>query len=101
MEGPLGPATYKGPQWVGEISDVFMETWVQDVDGTAVRQGNREDLLQAGQLQLSFGDILPPGYPRTITLGLDEFHALLEEEIQELAAHRCREMVGKWLKTYG
>ena len=68
MEGQLGPATYKGLQWVGKISEVFMEIWVKDGDGRAVRQGNREDLLQVGQFQLSFGNILPPGYPQTITL---------------------------------
>jgi len=101
MEGQLGPATYKGHKWVGKISEVFMETWVQDAGGRAVRQGNREDLLQAGQLQLSFGDVLPPGYPQTITLDLDEFHNGLKEEIQELAAHRCREMVSEWVKRMG
>lgn len=101
MEGQLGPATYKGLRWVGKISEVFMETWVQDADGRAVRQGNREDLLQAGQLQLSFGDILPPGYPQTITLELDKFHDELQEGIQKLAAHRCREMVKEWVKRMG
>ncbi|KAE8446627.1 hypothetical protein EG329_011820 [Mollisiaceae sp. DMI_Dod_QoI] len=101
MEGQLGPATYKGYKWVGKISEVFMEIWVQDASGKAVRQDNREDLLQAGQLQLSFGDILPPGYPQTITLDLDEFHNVLKEEIQELAAHRCREMVIEWVKRMG
>ena len=101
MEGQLGPATYKGLQWVGKISEVFMEIWVKDGDGRAVRQGNREDLLQVGQFQLSFGNILPPGYPQMITLPLDHFHVLLEEKIQELAAHRCREMVAAWLKRLG
>lgn len=101
MEGQFGPATYKGHKWVGKISEVFMETWVQDAGGRAVRRGNREDLLQAGQLQLSFGNILPPGYPQTITLDLNEFHNGLKEEIQELAANRCREMVNDWVKRMG
>jgi hypothetical protein len=91
-------ATYKGHKWVGKISEVFMETWVQDAGGRAVRQGNG---VQAGQLQLSFGDILPPDYPHTITLDLDEFHNGLKERIQQLAAHRCREMVSEWVKHMG
>jgi hypothetical protein len=101
MEGQLGPATYKGLQWVGKISEVFMEIWVKDGDGRAVRQGNREDLLQVGQFQLSFGNILPPGYPQTITLPLDYFHAQLEHKIREFATQRCRRMVKAWLKRMG
>ena len=101
MLGQLGPATYKGLQWVGKISEVFMETWVQDGEGRAVQQGNREDLLQVGAVQLSFGNILPPGYPQMITLPLDDFHVLLERKMRELAAFRCREMVAAWLKRLG
>jgi hypothetical protein len=89
MEGQLGPATYKGLQWVGKISEVFMEIWVKDGDGRAVRQGNREDLLQVGQFQLSFGNILPPGYPQTITLPLDHFHVLLENKITWIIGSSC------------
>ena len=89
---------YRGHKFVGEISEVFIETWVQDKSRKAVRKGNRENLLRTSQLQLSFGDILPTGYPQTMTLDLDAFHNGLKEAIEKLAANRCREVVIEWLR---
>jgi hypothetical protein len=54
LQRQLGQATYRGLQWVGEISEVFMETWVRDADRRTVQRDNRENLLQAGRLQLSY-----------------------------------------------
>jgi hypothetical protein len=101
LDGEYGPATYKGLRWVGEITKANMETWVRDVDGKAVQQGNRKDLLRDAQAQISMGDFLPPGYPPTITLDLDRFRLLLRREIKELAVERCREAVIRYQERIG
>jgi hypothetical protein len=101
LRGEYGPTYYKGLRWVGEITEVNMETWVRDIDGTVVQRGNREDLLHTAQTQIFMGDFLPPGYPPTITLNLDRFRLLLRREIKELAVKRCREVVIRYRERMG
>jgi hypothetical protein len=101
LEGEYGPVIYKRRTWVGEISEVFMETWIRDADGRIIQRGDREDLMQAAQLQISVGDFLPPGYPQTITLDLDRFRTLLRYKVQALAAFRCRDAVKEYGKRTG
>jgi hypothetical protein len=101
LEGEYGPTIYKGRTWVREISNVFVEIWIRGADGTAIQHGDREDLIQAAQLQISVGDFLPPGYPQTVTLNLDRFCTLLRRKIQELANYRCREAVRGYKKRIG
>jgi hypothetical protein len=101
LEGEYGPAMYKRRIWVGEISGVFMESWIRDADRRAIQHGDREDLMQAAQLQISVGDFLPPSYPRILTLNLDRFRTSLRRKIPELAACRCRMAVKEYKKRMG
>ena len=101
LRGEYGPAYYKELRWAGEITEVAMETWVRDAGGRAVKRGNRRHLLQGARAQISMGDFLPPGYPRTISLDLDRFRRLLKKKIQALAAKRCKEAVIQYRKRMG
>ena len=101
LRGEYGPAYYKDLRWAGEITEAAMETWVRDVGGRAVKRGNRRHLLQGARAQISMGDFLPPGYPRTIRLDLDRFRRLLKKKIQEMAAERCTVAVKQYQKRVG
>jgi hypothetical protein len=101
FEGDYGPATYKGLKWVGQISEVWMETWVQGIHGKAVQRSNRIDLLHANQVELEFGDFLPPGYPQTIPINLEQFRLALQRSIREMAISRCRNVLYHYLKDHG
>ena len=101
LEGDYGPATYKGLRWVEQISEGWMETWVRDMHGEVIQRGNRVDLLHANQVEPEFGDFLPPGYPQTITIDLQEFRLALQRSIQEMAVVRCGDALIDYLKRHG
>jgi hypothetical protein len=101
LEGDYGPATYKGLRWVGQISDVWMETWVRDTHGKAIQRGNRIDLMHTNQVKLEFGDFLPPGYPQMIMVGLEAFRSTLQRSIQDLTVSRCRGALHDYLERHG
>ena len=101
LEGDYGPATYKGLKWVQRISEVWMETWVRDTDRRAVQRGNPIDLMQANQVQLEFGDFLPPGYPQVITIDLEEFRLTLQDCIRDMTTVRCRDAIEAYRKRHG
>jgi len=92
-----GPATYQGYQWVGQITEVYMENWIRDNSGRAIKHGNRRSILRApGNINIQVGDFLPAGYPQTIVLDSGQFRSMLSLKIGELAVYRCRE----WVKEY-
>jgi len=101
LEGDCGPATYKGLRWAEQITEGWIETWVRDVHGEVIQRSNRVDLLHANQAELEFGDFLPPGYPPTIIVNLEEFRSTLQDTIQEMAAARCRNALIDYLKHHG
>jgi hypothetical protein len=101
LEGDYGPATYKGLTWVERISEVRMETWMRDADGRATQRGNPIDLMQADQLELEFGNFLPPGYPQSITIDLEEFRSCLQHSIRKMAVVRCAEAIKAYRKRHG
>jgi hypothetical protein len=101
LEGDYGPASYKGLRWVEQISEVWMETWVRDIHDKAIQCSNRIDLLRANKVELEFGDFVPPGYPQTITINLEEFRLNLQRSIQEMAVARCRKALRDYLKRHG
>lgn len=41
LEGEQGPVTFRGVQWVGSISECYIETWGKDSFGTAIKLGKR------------------------------------------------------------
>ena len=97
LVGEYGPATYKDLVWVGQISEVFMESWVLNANGKALRRGNRKDLLQVAQVQISIGQLLPV-YQGNITLDMETtFRSEIGRQIKGLAVYRCAEWV-KWYK---
>ncbi|KAL7621358.1 hypothetical protein AAE478_008679 [Parahypoxylon ruwenzoriense] len=98
FEGEYGPATYKTLTWVGEISEIWMETWVPGADGKALQRGIAEDLIRADQIQLDFGDLLPHGYPQAITIDLGQFRSGLKDCIREMVVARCVEAVEDYKK---
>jgi hypothetical protein len=101
LEGDYGPVTYKGLRWVGQISEIWMETWVRDTHGEVMQRGNRIDLMHTDQVELEFGDFLPPSYPQTITIDLEEFCLTLQRSIQELTVSRCQEALHAYLRRHG
>ncbi|THC94127.1 hypothetical protein EYZ11_006376 [Aspergillus tanneri] len=101
FEGEYGPATYKRLTWVGKISEVWMETWVRGADGKAVQRGIAEDLMQADQVQLDFGDLLPHGYPQTITIDLEQFRSILKDSICKMAVNRCMDAIKDYKERHG
>jgi hypothetical protein len=101
LEGDFGPATYKGLRWTEQISEGWMETWVRDMHGEVIQSSNRVDLLHANQVELEFGDFLPPSYPQTITVNLEGFRLTLRDRIQEMATARCRRALHAYLKRHG
>ena len=61
----FGPATYQGYQWVGQITEVYMESWIRDPGGSAMKHGNRRNILRApGNINIPVGNFLPAGYPQ-------------------------------------
>jgi len=101
LEGDYGPATYKGLRWVGQISEGWMETWVRDIHGKVIQRSNRVDLLHANKVELDFGDFLPPSYPQTITINLEDFRLTLQRSIRKVAASRCKNALHTYLKRHG
>lgn len=41
LEGERGPVTFRGLQWVGSISECYIETWGKDSFDTAIQLGER------------------------------------------------------------
>ncbi len=101
LEKSYGPATYKGLRWVGEFDKIEMELWERDAAGKAVRKGSTIDMLQADNVQIAMGDILPAGYPQTLTLRLDEFRASLRDPLQALALNRCQDTTRRYKERQG
>jgi hypothetical protein len=94
--GDFGPIFYRDQQWVGHISEAYMEVWKRDIN-TAKRQGDRIDLFDTAQhsmqFELSSFLVLDPQNDRTISLDLDQFRIALKKEIKQLAVQRCQEML--------
>ena len=57
--------------------------------------------MQANQVELEFGDFLPPGYQPTITVNLGRFRSDLQYGIQRMAAGRCQGALSDYLKRHG
>jgi hypothetical protein len=102
--GDFGPIFYRDQQWVGHISEAFMEVWKRDTN-IAKRQDDRIDLFDTAQHSIQFKLrsflTLDPQNDRTISLDLDQFHIALKKEIKELAVHRCRQMLRLRAKRMG
>ncbi|XXG96008.1 hypothetical protein Hte_002285 [Hypoxylon texense] len=101
LEGPFGPAHYRGFTWVGEITEASMEIWIRDENDKAIQYGDRQNLLSMAQVHVLFEGIFPSGYFEGITLDSEIFRSKLREEIKELASWRCRELVRKYKKQWG
>jgi hypothetical protein len=101
LDRELGPSTYKGLRWTGEITEANMETWSRNADGRAAKQGNRRNLMQGAHTIIDMKDFLPQGYPQTISLDLDDFRDLLKASIKELTAERCKEAIIQYRKRMG
>jgi hypothetical protein len=101
FEGDYGPTTYKGLTWAGQISEAWMETWVRDAHGKVRQRGNRVDLMHVNQVELEFGDFLPPGYPQAIAINLEKFRSTLQHSIRKMTVLRCQDAVDDYLKRHG
>ena len=104
-QGEYGPALYKGHQWVGRISEVFLETWVRGDDGKARRYGNRRSLLPPAKprVRIPLGEFLdlPPNQKKTIPFNIDNFRAVLGRGIKQLAVLRCQRAIKKHAERMG
>jgi hypothetical protein len=99
-----GPVSYKGLAWVGTISEVFLETWKRDANGSAIRYGNRRNLLGSADDRIRFQlrhilDI--PVGNTSISFSLDDFQHLLKTSVKQLAVDRCAEMLNARARREG
>jgi hypothetical protein len=97
VQDQYGPAFYKRHKSVGQISEIYLETWVRDNNGTARQRGHRRSLLPPAnpQIRIPLGDFLtiPPGHNGTVSFELADFRILLQDSSQQLAAFRYRQML--------
>ncbi|KIW25614.1 uncharacterized protein PV07_08780 [Cladophialophora immunda] len=99
VEGEFGPVTFKGHQWVGEIT-AFVEIWTRH-PGTGEprrKRGHRMDIIPAAtnsSLQCRLRDFLSmiDGDQET-SFDWDRIRTELKASLQTLALSRCR----RWLR---
>jgi hypothetical protein len=101
VQGAYGPAFFKELQWVGEITGIYMESWVRDAKGKPRRRGLRKDLKLKREVQLNFGDILPPDFPQNVTIDLGDYHLDFVEHIRSLTVGRCADAVRRYDRRHG
>jgi hypothetical protein len=90
----FGPAFYRGKQWVGCITEAFMEVWELNAAGQAEQFGDRINLLDTTrdsvQFQLRDFGLEHDGL---VSFDLNDFHHHLKESIRILAVGRCQEFI--------
>jgi hypothetical protein len=96
--GEYGPATYRGKTWVGEISEVIMEVWKRDTNGSA-KKYKEKNLLDDTHHSIQFR--LIEFLDQRITVDLKEFRDLLKDDIKELAVDRCCTLLEEYKKRMG
>ncbi|KIW25488.1 uncharacterized protein PV07_08654 [Cladophialophora immunda] len=97
LDGEYGPVTHKGYQWVGEISEVFLEVWTLDPQGKEPMRreqgGGRMFLIPPTDAspQLELADFLFPDQPQKTSFDWDKFRQDLKACLRSQAVERCRE----------
>ncbi|OAG34061.1 hypothetical protein AYO21_11781 [Fonsecaea monophora] len=104
LQGDYGPVEFKGYQWVGQISEVYLETWTRNPrTGQPRRRGGRMSLLppanESPQFRLS--DLVPVDDPQMTTVDWEELQTELKDCLQLQAAKRCRAWIKECRKRAG
>jgi hypothetical protein len=98
LQGEYGPVEFKGCQWVGQISEVFLEIWTRNPrTGQPRRRGGRWSLIPptTASPQFQLADFLFIDDPQMTSFNWDEFRTKLRDRLRTQAAKRYRE----WLKS--
>lgn len=101
LRGEFGPVMYRGYQWAGFFSEVFIETWHRNpiTRQPERKEGSREyiipfmpniDVASGPQIRLADFLDLGPNDPQTTSLDWDEFRRDFKKAIKSLAVSRCR-----------
>ncbi|KIW77022.1 hypothetical protein Z517_09468 [Fonsecaea pedrosoi CBS 271.37] len=104
LQGEYGPVEFKGYQWVGQISEVYLETWTRNPrTGQPRRRGGRMSLLppanESPQFRLS--DLVPVDDPQMTSVDWEELQTELKDCLQLQAAKRCRAWIKESRKRAG
>lgn len=97
LEGEHGPVKFKGYQWVGQISEVFLELWTCNRrTGLLKRTGPRMSIIPEGSVspQIDLTDFLFTDNSQMTFFDWDEFRTKLKARLRHHALSRCRE----WLR---
>jgi len=97
LQGEYGPVMFKGYQWVGQISEVFLEIWTCNRrTGQLRREGRRMSIVPKGPESPRFelADFLFIDKPQRTSFDWDEFRLKLKGCLRSYAVSRCRE----WLR---
>ena len=81
---------------MGTISEIYLERWRRDANGSAKRCGDRRNLLRPANSRISFQlrHILDIPVGNTlISFSLDDFQYLLRTNVKQLAFNRCARML--------
>ncbi|KAK6373990.1 hypothetical protein LTS17_007960 [Exophiala oligosperma] len=92
LEGEYGPVMFKGYQWVGRISEVFLEIWTRNPrTGDLRRKGRRMPIIPPSEPspQLDLADFLFDDNPQMTFFDWDDFRAKLKDSLRFLAVWRC------------
>jgi hypothetical protein len=103
-QGEYGPVTFKGHQWVGQISEVFLEIWTRNPrTGLVRRRGHRMSILPADSVspQFQLADFLFIDNPQMTSFDWDVFRTELKRCLRSQAAARCRQWLLQSRKRAG
>lgn len=95
LRGEYGPVTFVGYQWVGQISEVFLEIWTRN-PRTGLLRRNRMSIIPADFVspQFQLADFLFIDNPKMTSFDWDKFRTELKRCLRSQAVSRCRE----WLR---
>ncbi|OQV11306.1 hypothetical protein CLAIMM_15162 [Cladophialophora immunda] len=104
LHGDYGPVEFKGHQWVGQISEVYLEIWTRNPrTGVPRRRGGRISIVpptnQSPQFQLA--DFLPIDNPQMTSFNWDVLRTKLKTNILSHALLRYRAWLHESRKCAG
>ncbi len=103
LQGEYGPVEYKGYQWVGQISEVFLEIWTCDPrTGQPRRKGSRMSIIPpTDDPQFQLADFLDIDNPQKTSFDWDGLRALLRRDLRLQGVMRCCDWIYESRKRAG
>ncbi|OAL28690.1 hypothetical protein AYO20_09414 [Fonsecaea nubica] len=104
LQGEYGPVEFKGYQWVGQISEVYLEAWTRNPrTGRPRRRGGRMSILPPANEspQFRLADLVPVDDPQMTSLDWEELRTELKDCLRLQAVKRCRAWIKECIKRAG